>query len=243
LEKKTQQAEMAMKEKVNTQLIQGTVNTATFVPGNDTKDLLPLGYFLPKDVTAAPLAGGEVGNIARATEAWWRPKTAGLGSNGALTGGAFALDVTTYKGMLVGLRRLYNYCSRGADGSGPNISLFDQVSYETFENALDEKVRYGSTALADIGFENIRLKGSTAIWDEVVPDLQTGTAAITKGSVFMINTRFYKLAIDQETDFVVTPFIEPKADSLGLVKLCELLGTPNVESRAISSQAANAWLN
>ncbi len=210
LEQKIKQAEMSIKSKVNSQLIQGTVNTATFVPGNSAKDLLPMGYFLSKDNTAEPLAGGNVGNIARATYDWWRPNTAVLNSGGIDTGNKFTLNVSTYTGLRVGLYRMYNYCSRGADGSAPNIVLCDQVTYETYENSLDQQKRYGDADLVSMGFDNVKLKGATMIWDELVPDVENGTAAITEGTAFFLNTQFYKLVIDEQTDFVTTPFIEPE---------------------------------
>ena len=159
---------MSMSEVLNKQLVQGTVSGATFVPGNSAKDLYPLGYFMRKDVSTDPTAGGNVGNIA-SSNTWWRPKTAAFGA--ALdTGNAFSLNVTTYAGMIVALKRLYNHCSRGSGGS-PDIALFNQESYEIYENSLDTKVRYTNTKLADAGFDNIKLRGATCIWDEVVPKL------------------------------------------------------------------------
>src|SRR3990167_594335 len=41
LEQKIKQAEMTMRETLNTQLLQGTADSATFVPGNSAKDLNP----------------------------------------------------------------------------------------------------------------------------------------------------------------------------------------------------------
>ena len=124
---------MSIRETLNQQLVQGTVSGATFVPGNDNKDLQPLGYFLRKLNATDPTVGGNVGNIAGATYDWWRHKTAVFDSASADTGNAFALAVTTYKGLVVGLRRLYNHCSRGSGGS-PNVALMDQVTYETLIN-------------------------------------------------------------------------------------------------------------
>lgn len=217
LQQKIKQAEMTIREVINNQLVVGTVSSATFIPGNDTKDLNPLGWFLRKARATDPTAGGNVGNISGSTYSWWRHQTAELDGTGD-SGTSFGLNVTTYAGLLVGLRRLYNYCSRGSGGS-PNIALFDQVSYETYENALDTKVRYTDTALADMGFDNIKLRGATCIWDEVVPDIETGTAAITKGTVFMLNTNFYKLVIDEETDVVTTPFVEPENQTVRTAKI------------------------
>jgi hypothetical protein len=218
LKSKIMQAEMSMREELNTQLLRGTVSGGTFVPGNSAKDLNPLGWFLRKLTQTNPTVGGNVGNIDASTEAWWRHKTAVLDSASTDTGNAFALDVDTYKGLVVALRRLYNHCSRGSGGS-PNLAVMDQVTYETYENALDDKVRYSNTTLADMGFDNIKLRGATCVWDEVVPDLDNGTAAITTGTVFMLNTKFYKLIIDSETDVVTTPFVEPENQTAKTAKI------------------------
>jgi hypothetical protein len=218
LEKKIMQAEMSIKSKVNKQLIQGTVSSSTFVPGNSAKDLYPLGYFLRTAPATDPVVGGNVGNIAAATYSWWIPKIANFAAAVA-TGQAFGLAVTTWAGYKVGLKRLWNHCSKGADGSGPNLIVMDQISYETYENAMDTQVRYLDTELADMGFDNIRLKGATCIWDELVPDLYTGTEAIVVGTAFMLNTKFYKLIIDSETDFITTPFIEPENQTAKTAKV------------------------
>ena len=217
LQNKIRQAEMSMREAISSQIVLGTVESAEFVPGNSGKDLNPLGYFLRKDCTADPTSGGNVGNLA-ASNAWWRAKNATLGSTGSQTGNDFALNVSTYAGYLVALRRLYNYCSRGSGGS-PDIALFDQGSYEIYENALDQKVRYTNTKLADRGFDNIKLRGATCVWDELVPDVDTGTADITGGTVFMLNSNFYHLIIDSETDVVTTPFVIPENQTAKTAKI------------------------
>ena len=216
LESKIRQARMSLTEELSRQIVLGTVESSEFVPGNGGKDMNPLGYFLRKDVTADPTSGGNVGNIA-ASNAWWRAKSAAFGSS-LDTGNAFQFDATTYKGLVVALRRLYNHCSRGSGGS-PTIFLFDQVSYETYENALDEKVRYTNTKLADMGFDNIKLRGATCIWDEIVPDVENGTAAITKGTVFALNTNFFHLIIDSQTDVIVTPFVTPENQTAKTAKI------------------------
>jgi hypothetical protein len=204
---------MTMREKLNDDLILGTVSSSTFV--QDTAEdgsygLNPLGYFFRLQKATDPTTK-TVGNISSSSYSWWRHRTADLGDDGGSTmsNEDFALDVTTYAGMKVGLRRLYNYCSRGSGGS-PDLAVMDQVSFETYENALDTSVRYMNTKMADMGFETIKLRGATCIWDETCPDVFTGTAAITKGTVFMINTKFYELFIDSQTDIITTPFVSPE---------------------------------
>ena len=95
----------------------------------------------------------------------------------------------------------------------------DQNTFETYENALDVNVRFQNTALGELGFDTIKLRGATCIWDEVVPDVDSGTEDITKGTAFFLNTNFYKLVIDSETDLEVTPFIEPENQTAKSAKI------------------------
>jgi hypothetical protein len=220
LESKIKQAEMTMREKLNGDLVQGTISSATFVPETSTGGaygLLPLGYFLRKLNQTDPTVGGNVGNIAGATYSWWRHRTAALSGNNQ-TGNDFYATVTTYAGYKAYLYRMYNYCSRGSGGS-PDLVLMDQISYETYNNSLDNKMQYTNTKMADMGFDNVKLRGATVIWDEVVPDIYTGTAAITKGTAFFLNTNFYNLVIDSETDIITTPFVEPENQTVKTAKI------------------------
>lgn len=223
LESKIRQAEMSMRETVNSQLVQGTVSSATFIPGNDAKDMYPLGYFFRKANATDPTAGGNVGNISASSYSWWRHNTATTASGTADTGNAFALNVTTYNGLLTACRRMYNYCARGT-GGGPNMVLFDQQSFEIYEAALDAKTRYMNTKMADMGFDSVRLKGAEAIWDELVPDVNNGDVDLTDdsntdGTAFFINTDFYKLIIDSQTDMITTPFVEPENQTVRTAKI------------------------
>jgi len=220
LESKIKQAEMSMREKLNGDLVLGTVSSSTFVPDTSTEGalgLLPLGYFFRKENATAPTTGGNVGNIDVSSHSWWRHKT-GCFNNQTITGNSFKLSISTYAGIKVGLRRMYNYCARGTGGA-PDLVLMDQVSYETYENALDANMRYQNTKMADMGFDTIKLRGATVIWDEKVPDIYNGTAAITVGSAFFINTNFYNLVIDSETDIVTTPFVEPENQTVRTAKI------------------------
>ena len=226
LKAKIKQAEMSLKQAVNQQLVQGTVYSGgtTFIPGNDSKDLFPLGYFLAAKTASAdgtltdPLSGGNVGNISRSTYSWWRHNT---GSGGATAAGGEKVGAaaTTYKGLERILMSMYNYCTRGADGSAPNIILTDQLTYETYSFARDQKYQTTDLNLAQMGFDNVKLKAATVVWDELVPDMYSGTTAVTYGTAFFINTEFYKLVIDKETDFTTTPFLENEQQTADSAKI------------------------
>lgn len=219
LQQKIKQAEMSMAEELNEGLVLGKVSSSTFVPKTSlggANGLNPLGYFLRKLTGTDPVSGGNVGNISVANS-WWNHHTGDLGNN-VVTGQDIKLSITTYAGFAAALRRMYNFCMRGSGGA-PDCVLFDQVSYETYENALDTKVRYSNTRMADMGFDTLKLRGATCVWDEQVPDIYTGTQAITVGTAFFLNTAFYKLIIDSQTDIVTTPFVEPENQTAKTAKV------------------------
>jgi len=218
LESKTKQAEMSMREELNLQCLQGTVSSTTFVPGNDNKDIFPLGWFLRKLNATDPTTGGDVGNIDASAESWWRHQTAVADSASVDTGNAFALAVTTLRGLEIAMKRMYNHCANGSGGP-PNLVVCDQVTYETYENAVEERVRLQSTRLAQLGFDSTRLRSAEVLYDEQVPDIDSGTVAITKGTAFFLNTNFFKLIIDSETDVTTTPFVTPENQTASTAKI------------------------
>jgi hypothetical protein len=220
LQSKIRQAEMTMTEKLNGDLLCGTVSSSTFVPDtarDGSYGLLPLAFFLRKLKATNPSAPTTVGNISSASYSWWRHRVGDFGGN-STTNADINTSFTTYAGIKVGLARMYNYCSRGTGGS-PDLIVADQVSFETYNNALDVQVRYQNTKMADMGFDTIKLRGATMLWDEKVPDVYTGTAAITTGTAFFINTDFYKLVIDSQTDIITTPFVEPENQTARTAKV------------------------
>jgi len=228
LEAKIKQAEMTMREKLNTDLLHGTLygtaGSGTWVPevsAGGNIGLLPLGYFLRQLNATAPLVGGNVGNIDVSAEAWWRHKTATLDSGTKETGNSFAITVSTWAGLKYALYKMYMTCSKGSGGS-PDLCVADQYSYEYYNNALDANVRYMNTKMADMGFDTIKLRGATMIWDEMVPDIDKAYAighASWDGSVFFLNTKFYNIIIDSETDIITTPFIEPENQTAKTAKV------------------------
>ena len=216
LDAKVKQAELSMREYLNKCLVSGEVSSATFVPyqsDGGVNGLNPLGYFLRKDPTTDPVRGGNVGNISGSTYTWWRPRFGDLNNTTPSSGDFGISSCTTYAKYKVALRRMYNYCSRGSGGA-PDLCVTDQTSFETYENALDANIRYQNTKMADMGFDTIKLRGATCIWDEVMPDIETGVAydsdSYAAGTWFYLNTNFYKLMIDSETDLITTPFVTPQ---------------------------------
>jgi hypothetical protein len=241
LDSKIKQAEMTMTEYLTTSLLVGEVSSATFVPlqsRGGVDGLNPLGYFLRKDPSTDPVRGGNVGNIAGATYSWWRPQFAD-GNGSKPSGGSFGISASTFAIFKQAFYRMYNYCSRGTGGS-PDLIVADQISFETYENALDQSKRYVDTDMADMGFQTVKCKTATMLWDEQTPDIESGTTAVSAGTAFFINSKFYHLWFDSETGnasdgFIVTPFVEPENQTAKTAKVLAMgqAGVSNMRKHGV----------
>jgi len=223
LKAKLKQAEMTIREKLNKDLLGGTWASNLCLPDqadDGSYGVLPLGTLFTRLCGTDP-THADIGGIPKDTYSWWRHNVADMGADAA-SGKKFTLNVTTFATMAYALKRLYNYCARGTGGA-PDLAVMDQASYETYESGMDTKIRYQNTKMADMGFDTIKCKGATCIWDEVVPDMSNGyeydSASWAEGSVFMLNTKFYRLFVDSQTNFITTPFVEPENQTAKTAKI------------------------
>jgi len=202
LKQKTTELSMSMQDHASRMLLvpNGSATGSVFTVGNGGKDFLGLPIFMPTDPTS-----GTIGNINSGTNSWWRSQNT-------------ASAASTFKALKIELRTAWNDASKGT-GGGPDVAIADQTTFETYEAALDDNTRYTSTKMADMGFDNLRLKGSLIYWDERVPDLKGGNyptvdggtvSATIPGTVFFVNTNFLELVVDAQTDFISTPFVRPE---------------------------------
>jgi len=220
---KVKQAEMTFRDRLNRDLIGYTHSSGLFVApagiANQTANagLHSIAELLPTNRTTTT-----VGNINSATYAWWRHNTvdasAAEASKSDSASRGFA--ATTWTPLKAAMRWLYNSCGRGAGGF-PDLGLMDQLTFESIEAAMDDKVRYtgdgGQTkGPVSIGFDSIKFKNQNLVWDEMVPDMDTpadylsDSGTWTTGSYWMINTDFMELVIDSGTNLITTPFMRPE---------------------------------
>lgn len=214
LETKTKQATGGFQTKFNKILIQGNgPNVATGVATNYVSpDNGSVGFDpLLKAIDFAPTGSRSVGGINQATEPWWQNKYYDMSSTAAGSGSPTP-QVTTYVGFLKALRHLRNECSKGIGGP-PNLFLANQGVYELYEASLAAAHRNPSYQVADIPFDNVAFYGKPIVWDEFMVDAKNGTTSNANptngGTIFMINTKFWKIKYHSGTNFVSTPFMKP----------------------------------
>ena len=180
LKAKIIQAEMSLYDLFAEQLyLDGT--------GNENKDLLGFAA-----IASSTPATGIVGGINAADHSWWR--------NYQVSG---ANSSTAFDNLHKRMRTAYNTQSKGSAGDHPDLYIASQTVYEGFEGLLTVDINYNvamvDTKLAEMGFENYKFKGARVVWDSY----------ITSDIMYVLNSKYLKLYVDTQTDFINTPFIRP----------------------------------
>ena len=187
---KVEDAQLSLQDEVSRQLF-------AFSAGNGGKDITGIPAIITDDEAAGTLQG-----ISRVSNTFWRHQRVDS-------------SATTNVAFLKELRNMWNRTSKGP-GGGADVVVATQVAYEHYEGALDVNHRYVNQSMADIGFDNIRLKGAQVYWDERVPDSANQELSAADGgspteeTMYFLNTDFFEFVVDRETDFISTPFTRPE---------------------------------
>lgn len=175
------QAEMGIQEGWSQAFWWGAGNGSLATPqvnlANGASGIDPIG----KMISTTPTGSLVVGNINQSTSAWWQNKAS-----------SFA-GVTNFTTYLAALDNLYNSCALGTGGA-PNLVVMDQKSYELLVAALFFKFRQTTEAPQNYPFECFKWKKAVVVMEDKVPDALNGTiSATTAGTVYMMNTKFFRV--------------------------------------------------
>ncbi len=200
IENKINQAEMGFKEGLAKAILQGSLasgGSSLETPQTSTvtgaQGVHPLGQLIQK----VPTSDESVGNINQSTHSFWRNQTK-------------SSSASTYDAFLKEVENIYNSCGKGPGGP-PNIILCDQKTYELFTFALWNRggSRHDNATTLEFPFEHIKWRNAVVTWDEFVPDVQNDTIAITKGTMYFLNTQFFRIKYDSASNFTNTEFRSP----------------------------------
>lgn len=197
------QKKSSLERSFNQKLNEAVLNPASFTAAdNGGKGLTPLSML----VSTASLT---VGSIAESSNSWW--------ANQRATSVSVSATATAGSAHLRELRSFYNTCGQHNDGF-PDFGIWTKDAAETYESILDSKVRYGSTEMANLGFNTVMLKGMEVAWDQLVPHTTAAsttlvpyTEAVGEELAYFLNTDFLYLICDSGTDFVFTPPVNHEA--------------------------------
>jgi hypothetical protein len=189
---KIKQCEMGLQEYFAVSLMHGALADGGSLTSprtsavNGSLSIDPIFQHIAYDPTASLV----IDNLNQATYSWWRNKTK-------------TSAATTYDGFMFEFNHIFNSTALGTGGK-PKIVLMDQTSYELLVQAYFQKYRLTMNTDPNYPFENVVFKGAHIVMDDKVPDVESATvAATTYGTALFINSDFFKLIYEAESDFVM----------------------------------------
>ena len=219
---KIQQASLGIQEMIPKAIFQGNEpNGGTIVDAVVDSDLGATGInTLASIVHVDPTSALTVGNIAQgdAANSWWRNQTEDMSSE---TAG------TTF---LAKLTQIYQRCSRGPGGP-PDFAITDEETYAILESILYNRTRHPVKSNQEFPFDNIVWKNMTIVTDEFMHDAANGLINTdTEGTLYMLNTQFWKIRYESDSDFVTTDPRTPTAQD-AMVKFILWMGNMTCNNR------------
>lgn len=225
LSSKIMQAEETMAEQMNAMFFNSG-------QGNSGKDWWGLGALLAvQDITQN---GTPVGNISvgittvpvsgtlPTQNQWWSPYV----DYG--TGGTIGNQLVTINGVAnqtvpnciapttqvataltqTDMAHLYNLASLG--NNNPDFGLAGQRVFEKYETLLTPNLRFEDSDTADGGFQNLKFKGLTLMFDVMAADYLPASAGSQEANnLWMMNSKYLALKGDKNRWFTHTPFVRP----------------------------------
>lgn len=203
LESRIKIAELGMEENFTKHFLQGSlagsgldIREPYINNANGAASIDPL----PRWVMYDPTLNYTVGNINQSTSKFWR--------NVSKTSAA-----TTGQGLLTEFMQMYQLTAKGSGGP-PDLIWTDMVTWGLLHQAYMEKYR-ATASDNEYPYQNFLFWGAKVVWDEDIPDVAANggagatTADTSKGTAYFLNTKFFKIIYESETNFVATEFQKP----------------------------------
>jgi len=172
-----------------------------------SKDIIGLDEIMDIDNTWSTLGG-----IDSNVYTWWRNRLGTNGTGGIGKGFTAAgidnspVDCSSSTVLLMRtLNRLMNEVSKGSQDR-VKLILTSQYVFEKLENDVIEQ--YGrievDEPMKDLGFQNLRYKGATVMWNENIRSDSAGNQII-----YFINPDYMSMTVHRRRNFAMSQFVSP----------------------------------
>lgn len=138
-----------------------------------------LGLIIQNDGT------GTVGGINSSTYTFWRNKFAEVTGGDVAVDGASTGTAITYANLRTGMNTLWLSQNRGQDK--PDLIVSSHDMYSVYEAGLQDLQRYADAKLGALGFESLKYKSASIIFDD---NTNFGT---TSEKMYFLNTKYLYL--------------------------------------------------
>ncbi len=200
LEGKIDNAEATMKN---------NVTKAVYGDGTVAKSFAGLKAFVTDAGT------GIVGGIDATTWLFWKNQFQSIARATGLQ----------YPALKAGLNALWLKLIRGTEH--PDLIVVDAEIYATYEGGLQENQRYADVAMGGLGFEALKYKSASLVFDGAATGLVGG---------YMLNTKYMKFEVYQGRDFETLDLPEQSPDLDGVTKHIAFMGCLSLSNRAMQGR-------
>src|SRR3954471_3634 len=200
LEGKIANAESTMKN---------NITKAIYANGSTPKTFAGLAAFVTPDGT------GIVGGINATTWVFWKNQFQTVTRATGLQ----------YPALKAGLNALWLKLIRGTEH--PDLVVVDGEIYATYEGGLQENQRYAEIGMAGLGFEALKYKSASLVFDGAATGLSGG---------YMLNTKYMKFEVYQGRDFETLDVPDQSVDLDGVTKHIAFMGCLSLSNRSMQGR-------
>lgn len=153
-----------------------------------------------------------VGGLSASANSWW--------ANWSLDMSSAGTNVSTYATFLSGLDQMIEQSALGVGGQ-VDLIVMDQVTRRILNSAYYNTYRRLLEKDNDYPFDNLLFRGAHVVCDQDVPNVNGSAAgggagsytdtsiATGQGSIYGINSKFFKVKYDEECNFILSPLQKP----------------------------------
>ena len=145
-----------------------------------------------------------VGGLNQNTNAWW--------ANWCVDAGATGANITTLVGFLNAIDQMIEMTNQGVGGQ-VDLIICDPTTRRLLNSAYYNSYRRLMGKDNDYPFDNLLFRGARVVSDQDVANVAGNSIdtslATGKGTMYFLNSKFYKLKYDKECNFMLTDLQKP----------------------------------
>ena len=130
-----------------------------------------------------------------------------------------------YPALKAGLNALWLKLVRGSEK--PDLLLLDGELYSTLESGMQENQRYADAKLGALGFETLKYKTASAVYDSTATGLTGG---------YMLNTKYLKFEIYSGRNFEALDLPDQSPDMDAITKHIAFMGALTLSNRSMQGR-------
>jgi hypothetical protein len=135
-----------------------------------------------------------------------------------------------YPALKAAMNALWIKLVRGTEK--PDLIVADAEVYATYESGLQENSRYSDSKLGSLGFETLKYKSASIVFDGAA----TGISVAPAGAAYFLNTKYFKLEIYSGYNFEALDLPDQSPDMDAVTKHIGFMGCLTLSNRAMQGK-------